>query len=206
MFSGIVEAQSKIIKFTDLKNAVRIEISRPKKFNDLKIGDSISANGACLTVEALKPHAIQFCIGAETLQILGDRFETWKKYPVNLERSLKFGERVHGHLVTGHIDTSGKITKSFQDGESWQIQIQVPKQLSPYFWKKGSVCLNGVSLTVNEFLKSKNKYFLEVCLIPETLKMTNLKSYLINDYVGIEADYLAKAYFNSRPNGFKELS
>ncbi len=206
MFSGIVEAQSKIAKFSDLKNAVRIEVLKPKIFNDLKIGDSISANGVCLTVEALKPKAIQFCIGAETLKVLGHRFATWKKYPLNLERSLKFGARVHGHLVTGHVDACGKITKSFQDGESWQMQVEIPKQLAPYFWKKGAVSLNGVSLTVNKFFKSKSKYFLEVCLIPETLKITNLKSYQVDDYVSLEADYLAKAYFQSRHTSVKEPS
>ena len=198
MFSGIVEARSRIKKISQLKSSVRIQIERPKSFADLKVGDSISTNGVCLTVEAETSKVIQFCLGTETLQILGSTFSNWQKYPLNLERSLQFGQRVHGHLVTGHVDTSALITKSAIDGECWQLQVQVPKHLSAYFWKKGSVCLNGVSLTVNNFLKVGKDYRLDVCLIPETMKSTNLIQYQVNDHLNIEADYLAKAYIESR--------
>ena len=203
MFSGIIEAQSKITKFTSLKSSCRIEVSRPKNFKDIGIGDSISTNGVCLTVENFTANKIQFCLGAETLKILGDQLALWKKYPLNLERSLQFGQRVHGHLVTGHVDEKVLITKSYQQGECWQLQIEVPQNLKNYFWKKGSVCLNGVSLTVNEFNKTKKKSYLEVCLIPETMKATNLMNYKEKEYLNIEADYLAKAYIESR---VKELS
>ncbi len=199
MFSGIVEAQSKILKISELKNSIRIQVLRPKSFTDLKIGDSIATNGVCLTVESLAEKSIQFCLGAETLKILGDRFNSWKKYPLNLERSLQYGQRVHGHLVTGHVDAAAKIVKTYQDGDCWQMQIEIPQSISNYFWKKGSVCLNGVSLTVNNFFKSKtNKHLLEVCLIPETIKATNLSQYTGKDFLNVEADYLAKAYIESR--------
>ncbi len=198
MFSGIIEAQSQITKITQLKSSCRIEISRPKKMTDISIGDSIATNGVCLTVESFTAKKIQFCLGAETLKILGSQFELWKKYPLNLERSLQFGQRVHGHLVTGHVDSKAKIIKSYQQGECWQIQIEVPKNLLSYFWKKGSVCLNGVSLTVNEFKKTNKKFYLEVCLIPETMKATNLSHYQANEFFNIEADYLAKAYIESK--------
>ena len=203
MFSGIIEAQSKITKLTSLKSSCRIEVSRPKSFKDISIGDSISTNGVCLTVENFTANKIQFCLGAETLKILGDQLALWKKYPLNLERSLQFGQRVHGHLVTGHVDEKVLITKSYQQGECWQLLIEVPQNLKKYFWKKGSVCLNGVSLTVNEFIKTKKKSYLEVCLIPETMKATNLMKYKEKEYLNIEADYLAKAYIESR---VKELS
>lgn len=205
MFSGIVEARSKIKKISQLKSSIRIQIDRPVTFKDIKIGDSISTNGVCLTIEAFTAKAIQFCLGAETLHILGDQFSYWHKYPLNLERSLQFGERVHGHLVTGHVDASARITKTFADGECWQLQVEVPKEISAYFWKKGSVCLNGVSLTVNNFLKVGKTHRLEVCLIPETMKSTNLTAYQLNEYLNIEADYLAKAYIESRVRNEKGL-
>lgn len=201
MFSGIIEAQSKITKATVLKSSCRIEVTRPKTFKDIGIGDSIAMNGVCLTVEAFSSTKIQFCLGSETLKILGSQLALWKKYPLNLERSLQFGQRVHGHLVTGHVDAKALIVKSYKDGECWQIQIEVPKNLKPYFWKKGSVCLNGVSLTVNELKKTKKKSYLQVCLIPETMSATNLITHKENEYLNIEADYLAKAYIESRAKG-----
>ncbi|MFZ3230479.1 MAG: riboflavin synthase [Pseudobdellovibrio sp.] len=203
MFSGIVETKSKILKVTSLKESVRIIIARPKAFKDIKIGDSICTNGVCLTVEAFDKTTIQFCLGAETLKVLGSTFELWKKKSLNLERSLQFGQRVHGHLVTGHVDSQAQIIKSYKQGECWQIQIEIPKQFSSFFWKKGSICLNGVSLTVNEYFKLKQKYFLEVCLIPETISATNLTQYKEKEFLNIEADYLAKAYIQSRANQVK---
>ena len=198
MFSGIVEAQTKILKVVPLKESCRIVVQRPKYFSDIKIGDSIATNGVCLSIEAFDAKSIQFCLGAETLKILGHQFSTWKKYPLNFERSLQLGQRVHGHLVTGHVDANVLISKSYQHGECWQIQIEIPKTLKAFFWKKGSVCLNGVSLTVNEIVKKKSKTFLEVCLIPETMKSTNLVKYKKGESLNIEADYLAKAYIQSQ--------
>ena len=138
MFSGIVEAQSKIIKIEELNQAVRIQIERPVHFDDLKIGDSVCTNGICLTIEKFDEKIIQFCLAAETLKVLGDHFNNWKKYKLNLERSLRFGDRVHGHLVTGHVDATAEIKKTFKQGDNWFLEIQVPKPLKNYFWQKGS--------------------------------------------------------------------
>ncbi len=202
MFSGIIEAQSKFINQTNADHAIRIQVERPSFFNDLKIGDSVSTNGVCLTIEKFDSEKIQFCLGAETLHLLGSGIDLWKKYPLNLERSLRLGDRVHGHLVTGHVDSLSKVLKSDADGECWQMRVEVSDRLIPYFWKKGSVCLNGVSLTVNELQKQKNQNWIEVCLIPETIEKTNLKFYEKGQYLNIESDYLAKAYINSRlPEG-----
>jgi len=198
MFSGIVEAQSKVLKQTSSDQAIRIEVERPKYFDDIKIGDSISTNGVCLTVEKFDSEKIQFCLGAETLKLLGAGFEFWTKYPLNLERSLRLGDRVHGHLVTGHVDSLAKLLKAYADGECWQMQIEIPERLIGFFWKKGSVCLNGVSLTVNEVQKKVGQNYIEVCLIPETIQKTNLKNYQSGQYLNIESDYLAKAYISSQ--------
>lgn len=198
MFSGIVEAQSKILNVVLLKESLRIAVQRPKSFSDIKIGDSVATNGVCLSIEAFDKKTMQFCLGAETLKVLGHQVSVWRKYPLNLERSLQLGQRVHGHLVTGHVDANAVIAKTYQQGECWQMQIEIPKTLKSLFWKKGSVCLNGVSLTVNEIVKQKSKNFLEVCLIPETIKSTNLIKYQKGESLNIEADYLAKAYIQSR--------
>lgn len=198
MFSGIVEAQSYIIKteedgIADHK-VIRIFISRPDHFNDLKIGDSVCVNGICLTLEKFDSEKMQFCLGQETLNILSSTFQNWMNRKINLERSLKFGDRVHGHLVTGHVDAVASVIASAQDGDCWQMQVQIPSDLRKYFWKKGSVCLNGVSLTVNEVVDNR----ISVCLIPETIKSTNLSSFSTGQFINVEADYLAKAYSEAR--------
>ena len=200
MFSGIIEVQSSIIETlteaNDLQKVVRIFVERPSAFNDLKIGDSVCVNGVCLTIEKFDLEKIQFCLGSETLLILGHHFAQWKKNKLNLERSLKFGDRVHGHLVTGHVDSLGEIIKSYQDGECWQIVFKVSESHKKSFWKKGSVCLNGVSLTVNDVQDD----LISVCLIPETVQATNLAKYLPGEFLTVESDYLAKAYFQFKVN------
>lgn len=203
MFSGIVESQSKVIKTSSDQNTdqklIRILVQRPASFDDLKIGDSICVNGICLTIEEFDSKQIQFCLGFETLSILSSSFTQWSQFNLNLERSLKLGDRVHGHLVTGHVDGLGKIIHSYADGDCWQMRLQVPSDLKNFFWKKGSVCLNGVSLTVNEV----NDEMISVCLIPETIAVTNLSSLPEGYFVNVEADYLAKAYFQYQKAGAK---
>lgn len=195
MFSGIVEAQAQILKTQSNENAnnqiVRILVEKPNSFDDLKNGDSICTNGVCLTIESFTHEHIQFCLGAETLAVLGDTFKQWTQYPLNLERSLKLGDRIHGHLVTGHVDGLGQIIRTYQDGDCWQIVVQVPQEIKKFFWKKGSVCLNGVSLTVNDVQDD----LIFVCLIPETISATNLTQIPIKNFLNVESDYLAKAYF-----------
>lgn len=198
MFSGIVEAQSRMIKteedgFAD-KKIIRIFVSRPTFFTDLKIGDSICVNGICLTLEKFDSEQMQFCLGAETLQVLTTSFAQWVQLPLNLERSLKFGDRMHGHLVSGHVDGVGAVVESYADGDCWQIKVQIPSAIQKFFWKKGSVSLNGVSLTVNEVEKN----IISVCLIPETIKATQLSLVGQGQFMNIEADYLAKAYIHSK--------
>lgn len=198
MFSGIIEAQSKVLTHATTDQAIRIEIQRPSHFDDLRIGDSVSTNGVCLTIEKFDHEKIQFCLGVETLKLLRAGFDLWLKYPLNLERSMRLGDRVHGHLVTGHVDSLAKILKSYADGECWQLRIEILDPQISFFWKKGSVCLNGVSLTVNEVQKKSGQNWIEVCLIPETIQKTNLKFYQAGQFLNIESDYLAKAFINSK--------
>ena len=189
MFSGIVEAVMPIVRSEELANAYRIQIEKPKDFDDLKLGDSIACDGVCLTVEAFDDQQMTFALAAETIQVLQWNPTSWLGKKVNLERSLRFGDRIHGHLVTGHVDSLAKVTKAQLDGESFFLDVQVAPTILPFVWKKGSVTLNGVSLTVNDIQKS----VVSVCLIPETLKRTNLGDLKVSGTVNVEPDYMARA-------------
>jgi riboflavin synthase len=194
MFSGIVEATAKVLSIEIRENLVQVQVSKPSHFDDLQTGDSISCNGVCLTVEAFDEIFIQFSLANETLEILNLNTESLIGQTWNLERSLCFGDRVHGHLMTGHVEALGQVIRSEPLGESWILDVKVPESAKRYIWKKGSVALHGVSLTVNEF--SENT--VSVCLIPETLKRTNLSDLKIGQTINVETDYLAKAYFQGQ--------
>jgi riboflavin synthase len=195
MFAGIIEAQSTILKSQEQSAAVRVWFSRPSFFNDLKIGDSIACNGICLTIEGLTEESIQFALAFETLRLLNldlkriSEIKTW-----NLERSLRFGDRIHGHLVSGHVEDQAEVVKSEAMGDSWLLAVKLPESLSPWVWKKGCIAIHGVSLTVNEFVDR----IVEVCLIPETQQRTNLAQLQKGEWVNIETDYLAKALVRGR--------
>ena len=197
MFSGIIEQQSEILDVVEKQTSVQITVRRPKTFDDLKLGDSIATNGVCLTVENLQSTTMQFTLGQETLKFLDRAFINWKILKLNLERSLKFGDRVHGHLVTGHVDQLGEVIESFASGECWLLKIKLFDGQG-VVWKKGSIAINGISLTVNEVETTAEGLYFSVCLIPETIKKTNLADYRIGDLVMIETDYLAKAYFSKQ--------
>lgn len=199
MFSGIVEANSKILEIVEKESSVQITVQRPVQFDDIKLGDSICVNGVCLTAEKLEPKTMTFSLGIETLKFLDQAFIQWKTYDLNLERSLRFGDRVHGHLVTGHVDQLGQIVDTQQDGECWLIKIKLENSAqSGTVWKKGSIAINGISLTVNDVERSGVSLFVSVCLIPETITKTNLAKFKVNELLMIETDYLAKAYFSSK--------
>ena len=189
MFSGIVESVMPIISSEELVNAYRIKIKKPSDFNDINLGDSIACDGVCLTVEAFDEQQITFALAAETIKVLEWNPNSWLGKKVNLERSLRFGDRIHGHLVTGHVDSLGTVTRAELDGESFFLDVKVQDSIWPFVWKKGSVTLNGVSLTVNEIKDNT----VSVCLIPETIKRTNLGELKAGSRVNVEPDYMARA-------------
>lgn len=189
MFSGIIEACAPIETVEPRSDLITLFVSRPSHFDDIHLGDSIATNGVCLTVEAFTDKHIQFTLGQETLQVTGWTLESLKNQSVNLERSLKFGDRVHGHFVSGHVDTTTTVI-DVQKGESWNLKFSKKNINSKMVWSKGSIAIQGVSLTLNEVTES---YF-SVCLIPETLLRTNLKNIKAGDVVNIEYDTWAKAF------------
>ncbi|KYG62016.1 riboflavin synthase [Bdellovibrio bacteriovorus] len=189
MFSGIVESVMPILSSQELDNAYRIQVKKPSEFNDIKLGDSIACDGVCLTVEAFNDEQMTFALAAETIKVLNWNPESWIGKKMNLERSLRFGDRIHGHLVTGHVDSLGEVLRSDLEGESLFIDVKVKDSILPFVWKKGSITLNGVSLTVNELQDNT----VSVCLIPETIKRTNLGELKKGSSVNVEPDYMARA-------------
>lgn len=207
MFSGIIECTSLTQSIlssgssSEKDSLIRFQLKRPSLFSDLQIGDSISCNGVCLTIEDFNSDHIQFAIGAETLQVTGWDESQVSNMNWNLERSLKFGSRVHGHFVTGHVDFKGSIYRSLHQSEGLELWVKHPPSFRRFFWRKGSVALNGVSLTINEI--SKENTF-RVNLIPETLKVTNLGQLIEEQGLNVEVDSYARGLIHyleeRRPN------
>jgi riboflavin synthase len=188
MFSGIVEVQAKIKEVQKDQNLLRITVEKPSSFNDLSIGDSIATDGICLTVERFDEQTVQFALGAETLQVTGWTVDSLKEKAVNLERSLRFGDRVHGHIVSGHVDAVGTVKFVKDLGGSTRVDIEFPLALSRFVWPKGSWAVNGVSLTIN----SVEGNYVSHVLIPETLKRTNLGAVKLGEKVNLEVDMFAR--------------
>ena len=157
------------------------------KFKKNEIGSSISCSGVCLTLENYKMNISKFYLSKETLN--RSIFKSSKKNDiVNLEKSLKFGNRVYGHFVQGHVDITSKVLNITKLSKSWLVTFHLSRKYKKYIIEKGSVTINGVSLTI---VKIFNNSF-QISIIPHTLKHTNLFNLRINDKVNIEFDLLGK--------------
>lgn len=187
MFGGIVEELGEIKSIARKGNITLISVKANVVLEGTKIGDSISVNGACLTVAKKEGHVLSFEAMPETLKItnLGLLRVSDK---VNLERSLKVGDRLSGHFVTGHVDCTGVIRKKSYRGGNLSFEIAVPAQLMKNVLLKGSVAVDGISLTVAD----KKPNIFSVYIIPFTLKNTTLGFKGPSDKVNIELDILAK--------------
>jgi len=190
MFTGIIEGLGKIEKLdknTKNRSAAKMKVSMGKLAKGLKIGDSVAINGVCLTAMNITNNLADFEMVGETIKRtnlgslkFGDK--------VNIERSLKVGDRLEGHFVLGHVDGVGNITKLEKQSNQIKIWIELPKKLSRYVTEKGSITIDGISLTVVDKLKN----IFSVSIIPHTMKITNLALKKTNDKVNIETDVLAK--------------
>ena len=199
MFSGIVETQGRVLSVHRQGELLLIEVERPKEFTDLSIGDSICTSGVCLTIDRFTDQTMTFALGAETLKITGWSESSLKQASVNLERSLRLGDRIHGHMVSGHVDASGQVVAVEDLGGSIRLDVKAPALFKSYVWKKGSWAVNGVSLTINEIKEGVVSH----CLIPETLRRTNLGSIKVGDPVNLEIDMMARgfvAFLENREN------
>jgi len=187
MFNGIIQ-NTGIIKSIDKRNRnCIIKISSKMKFNKREIGSSISCSGACLTLEKYKNNLINFYLSKETLK--KTIFINSKKGDIiNLEKSLKYGDRISGHFVQGHVDSTCITRKIEIIGKSWLINFKIAKKFKKYLVQKGSITINGVSLTIAKLL---NDGF-EIAIIPKTLELTNLIYLKKNQLVNVEFDILGK--------------
>ena len=186
MFTGIVAAVGSVAAVQPGAGGVRIQVScGDMNLDDVSVGDSIAVNGVCLTATRIEGAGFEADVSAETLACtagfaVGDR--------VNLEKALRLADRLGGHLVTGHVDGVGSVSRFDAAGDNRLFAVKAPPELSRYLARKGSVAVNGVSLTINEV----NGGGFVVNLIPHTLSATNLGGLRPGDRVNIEVDTIAR--------------
>lgn len=200
MFTGLVETTGEIVELRPEPPGMRLVIRHAEIAAGAKLGDSIAVNGCCLTVVAIDGETFAFDVGAETLK-LTNLARLTPGGRVNLERSLKVGDELGGHFVTGHIDAMGLVDQRIDDADWSTIWFRVPPKLTTQMASKGSVAVNGVSLTLVDVEVQR----FSVMLIPHTLKMTNLGQLKIRDKVNIETDILAK-YVARQMDSFHALA
>ncbi|WP_185869564.1 riboflavin synthase [Blattabacterium cuenoti] len=186
MFTGIVECTTKIYKLNRKKNNLFITLKNPF-LNKIKINQSICHNGICLTVIDIDKKTYSVIASEETLQCTNLNFLKIKD-KVNLERALIIYERLNGHIVQGHVDTTAKIIKIENKNGSWLFFFKSKEKLYHSIVKKGSITINGISLTIITY----TKYVFSVSIIPYTYKNTNLHLMKIGDIVNIEFDIFGK--------------
>jgi riboflavin synthase len=197
MFTGIVTALARIVEAhplgADSAHGKRLIIETPPAWlDDVAIGDSIALNGACMTVTSLDAHAGRFSIdiSAESLARTAGLAEPNRS--VNLEKALRANDRLGGHLVAGHVDGIGTVTSFEPVGESWQLVVAAPAELARFLAYKGSITVNGVSLTVNRVDDRPEGCAFSINLIPHTLSQTTLGELRAGDAVNLEIDLIAR--------------
>lgn len=201
MFTGIIEELGRVVRLETVEDSARLTVEAPTVTQDVNLGDSVSVNGCCLTVTAVHGSTFTADLMAETLtrttlgsQAPGD--------PVNLERALRASDRLGGHIVQGHVDATAEVL-DHHHGEHWDLlRIGLPQEIARYVAVKGSVALDGVSLTVVDVVDASStldvapvpsaEASLSVGLIPETLRRTTLGSRRPGERVNLEVDVLAK--------------
>ncbi|MFO1243946.1 MAG: riboflavin synthase [Ramlibacter sp.] len=196
MFTGIITGVGRIAAVHDLGSSLqhgkRLVIEAPAGYlDDVGLGDSIALNGACMTVTSLDTAQRQFTIdiSAESLDKTAGLAQPG---PVNLEKALRAHDRLGGHIVSGHVDGIGQVTHFAQVGESWELRVLAPRVLGKYLAYKGSITINGVSLTVNRIADSDAGTQVSINLIPHTVQNTALGSLATGSRVNLEIDLIAR--------------
>jgi riboflavin synthase len=195
MFTGIVQATGRIVAADALGDGKRVRVKAPGfGLADVKVGDSIAVNGACMTAVEVDAQAFAFDVSAESLSRTAGLDRPGE---VNLEKAMRFGDRIDGHLVSGHVDATGTVITFEQRAESWLLVVEAPPELARYFAYKGSVAVNGVSLTVNRVEDVMDQGALKGCrlsinLIPHTIAVTTLKHLQAGARVNLEVDMIAR--------------
>ncbi len=188
MFTGIIAAIGKVTSVQSKGGDLRLQIATQKlDLADVGLGDSIAINGVCLTVVELQTNQVSFDVSRESLDrtSLGN-VQSGSK--VNLEKALAVGDRLGGHFVSGHVDGLGTVVSRQESARSVKFRIEVPTGLERYIAEKGSICIDGVSLTVNNALDN----WFEVNIIPHTMQETIIDSYRVGTKVNLEVDLIAR--------------
>ena len=188
MFTGIIQSKGNIKEILSSREGARLKINtNALDLSDSKVGDSIAVDGVCLTVTQLSGDGFTADVSNETLACT--TFSGLKQeQEVNLEKSLRANQGIDGHLVSGHVDGIGSVSSVEKDGDSVRIQIEAQNDIVKYIAKKGSICINGVSLTVNRVVKN----IFDVNIVPHTLSATTLAGLSLNSNVNLEIDQIAR--------------
>lgn len=187
MFTGIVENIGKIVSIDEVKQGYVISIEVLDLSVSVSNGDSVSVNGACLTVIENESNIFSFNLSPETLKLTSLKSLS-KDSLVNIEFPLTLNKFISGHITTGHVDTVGIIVNIKQNIDSWFLQIKINQTYFKYIVQKGSICIDGISLTINNI----DNDMIDLMIIPHTYENTIIKGYKIGDNVNIEVDYIAK--------------
>ncbi len=191
MFTGIIETTG-LIETAEVSAAnTRLTINAPRLgLHNVAIGDSIAVSGCCLTVVEKSPETFSVDVSPETLSLTTGLHQGAE---VNLEKSLRFGDRLGGHLVSGHIDGVGTVTAMDDLEASWRLEIEAPSELAKYVARKGSITINGISLTVNRVRDLDNgRALFEINIIPHTHQVTTIRLLRKSSKVNLEIDLLAR--------------
>ena len=191
MFNGIIYKSGIILKITKRNNYSEVILKTNHGFKKSEIGSSLCCNGTCLTITKIQNKKISFYLSKETLKRTS--FSSLKIGElINIEESLNYGNKISGHYVQGHVDTTGLVSKINIFDKTWVVTFKIPKIYKKFLIEKGSISINGVSLTISTI--KKNSF--DVCIIPHTLKLTNLVKLKNNDIVNIEFDIFGKYLLN----------
>jgi len=191
MFNGIIYNSGIVKEILYNKNSLEIVLKTNLIFRKSELGASLCCNGTCLTITKINKKLVSFYLSEETLN--KTNFKSIKiGATINVEKSLNYGNKISGHYVQGHTDTTGKVTNITKVNKTWIVVFEIKKNFQKYLVEKGSIAINGVSLTIS---KIKKREF-EINIIPHTLKLTNLISLKKNDKVNIEFDIFSKYLLN----------
>jgi riboflavin synthase len=196
MFTGIITDIGTITAI-EARGDTRVTVACGYDTASIAIGASIACSGVCLTVVAKAANSLSFDVSAETRRCTAAGM--WQQGArLNVERALKVGDELGGHIVTGHVDAVGRISAIDPEGDSKRFTFQMPASVAPYVAPKGSICLNGASLTVNTVSDDDLGHWFTVNIIPHTAEWTNFGTAAVGDDVNIEIDVLARYLFRMR--------
>ncbi len=188
MFSGIIEGRCRVREIKEGKRGLRV-LFEFENLREFYVGQSISIDGVCLTVEDFRDNLAEFFLSDETLRVTKFGRVLVEGYVCNFERALKVGDRIDGHFVLGHVDGVGEITEISDFGEEgWEIRVKIPKELLKFAPRKGSIALDGTSLTINSVEGDE----IRIRLIPQTLRITAFPYRRVGDLMNVEVDVLAR--------------